>query len=92
MTIDAVMLKLLTYDNSTIYRSNLMTMDNDAKSCYDRILISLTMLASRRLGMPASVARAHAATLPNMLHKIQTSHGVLDESYSALQELELGRP
>jgi hypothetical protein len=46
MAIDAVMLKLLRYDNSRIYRSNLMTMDNDAKSCYDRILISLAMLAS----------------------------------------------
>jgi hypothetical protein len=44
MAIDAVMLKLLTYDNSRAYRSNLMTMDNDAKSCYDRILISLAML------------------------------------------------
>jgi hypothetical protein len=67
-----------------------MTMDNDAKSCYDRILISLAMLASRRLGMPASVARAHAETLRNMLHKIRTSHGVSDESYSALRELLCG--
>ena len=56
MVIDVIMLKLLTYDNSRIYRSNLMTMDNDAKSCYDQIMISLAMLASQRLGMPALVA------------------------------------
>ena len=86
MAIDAVMLKLLTYDNSRTYRSNLMTMDNDAKSCYDRIIISLAMLASRRLGMPATVARAHAETLRNMLHRIRTSHGVSDEAYSAFRE------
>jgi hypothetical protein len=86
MAIDAVMLKLLTYDNSKTYRSDLMTMDNDAKSCYDRILISLAMLASRRLGMPASVARTHANTLRNMLHRIRTSNGVSDEAYSALRE------
>ena len=33
MAIDAVMLKLLSYDNSRTYRSDLMTMDNDAKMC-----------------------------------------------------------
>jgi hypothetical protein len=91
MAIDAVMLKLLTYDNSRIYHTiNLMTMDNDAKSCYDRILISLAMLASRRLGMPTSVAQTHPETLRNMIHKICTSHGVSDESYSALRELLCG--
>jgi len=84
MAIDAVMLKLLTYELSRLYKSDLVTMDNDAKSCYDRIIISLAMLASRRLGMPVTVARAHAATLRNMLHKIRTSHGISSATYSAL--------
>jgi hypothetical protein len=92
MAIDAVMLKLSTCDNSGACRSNLMTMDNDAKSCCHRMLMSLAMLsASRRLaGMPASVARACAKTLQNMLHKTRTSHGVSDESHSALRELLCG--
>jgi hypothetical protein len=88
MAIDAHI--LLTYDNSRIYGSNLMTMDNDAKSCYDCILISLAMLASCPLGLPATVARAHSETLRNMLHRVRTSRGVSDESYSALQELLCG--
>jgi hypothetical protein len=86
MAIDAVMLKVLTYDNSRTYRSDLLTMDNDANSCYNRILISLAMLPSRRLGMLASVSRSHALTLQNMLHRLRTSHGVSDDAYSALRE------
>jgi len=90
MANDAVLLKLMSYDLSRVLKSNLATMDNDAKSCYDRIIIALGMLASRRLGMPASVARVHAETLRNMLHKIRTSHGVSKEAYSALQDLLCG--
>jgi hypothetical protein len=88
MAIDAVMLKLLTYYNSNTYSSDTMTIDNDTKSCYDRILILLAMLASHRLGMPASVARrAYANTLRNMVHRILTSNRrVSDEAYSALRE------
>ncbi len=51
-TNDAVLLKRLTYDITRIFRSNLGTLHNDAKSCYDRIINGLAMMAARRLGMP----------------------------------------
>jgi hypothetical protein len=87
MAIDAIMLRrLVTYDNSCSYKSDLLTKDNDAKSYYDQILILLAMLASCRLRMPASVANTHAHTLHNMLHGLRTSHRVSDEAYSALRE------
>jgi len=84
MAIDAVMLKLVSYDLSRALKKDMVSMDNDAKSCYDRIVIPLAMLASRRLGVPKTVARAHAETLRNMLHRIRTSHGVSEAAYSAL--------
>ena len=60
---DAVLLKRLTYDLSRILRSNLGTFDNDAKSCYDRIINSIAMLAAKRLGMPDTVIATHAGIL-----------------------------
>jgi hypothetical protein len=75
---DAVLLKKLTYDLSRILRSNLGTFDNDAKSCYDRIVNGIAMLAARRLGMPESVVAAHAATLRLMQYCIKTMYGLSD--------------
>lgn len=49
--LDPSMLKRLTYDLTRILRCNLGTFDNDAKSCYDRIINGFAMLASQRLGM-----------------------------------------
>ena len=60
---DAVMLKRLTYDLTRILRSNLGTFDNDAKSCYDRIVNSVAMIAARRLGMPEAAVCTHATIL-----------------------------
>jgi hypothetical protein len=73
---DAVLLKRLTYDITRILRSNLGTFDNDAKSCYDRIINGLAMLAARRLGMPDSAIRTHAGVLAQMQYAIKTSYGV----------------
>ncbi len=75
---DAVLLKRLTYDLTRILRTNLGTFDNDAKSCYDRIINSLAMLAAQRLGMPASAIATHSGVLKAMQYKIKTSFGVSD--------------
>ena len=73
---DAVLLKRLTYDLSRLLRSNLGTFDNDAKSCYDRVINGLAMLAARRLGMPDAAIRTHAGVLSSMRYLIKTSYGV----------------
>jgi hypothetical protein len=48
--IDIAQRKALTYLYTRITKNCLATIDNDAKSCYDRIIASL--IASRALGMP----------------------------------------
>ncbi len=57
---DIVLLKRLTYNMSQQTQSNLGTFDNDAKSCYDRIVSSVAMLLACRLGMPAEPIQTHA--------------------------------
>jgi hypothetical protein len=56
---DAVLLKQLTYDLSRVLKTNLGTFDNDAKSCYDRIINGIAMVAARRLGMPQQPVATH---------------------------------
>ena len=73
---DAVLLKRLTYDLSCILRSNLRTFDNDAKSCYDRIIKnSIAMLAAKRLGMPDTVIDTHAGILWALQYSVKTMFG-----------------
>jgi hypothetical protein len=79
---DAVMLKKLSYDLSRILRTNMGTFDNDAKSCYDRIINGLAMLAARRLGMPTTMVATHAGVLSQLKYTVKTTYGI-SERYIA---------
>ena len=61
---DVVLLKRITYDLTRQLRTNLGTFDNDAKSCYDRIINGLAMIVSRRLGMPSPAVSTHSQVWP----------------------------
>jgi hypothetical protein len=84
MANDAVLLKRLTYDLTRITKSNLGTFDNDAKSCYDRIVNGLAMLAARNVGMPLPAVQTHAGVLAAMRYTIKTSFGTLNPKYAIL--------
>ena len=81
---DAVLLKRLTYDLSRILRTNLGTFDNDAKSCYDRIVNSVAMLAAKRLGMPDPALTTHAGILWAMKYSIKTMLGISEGYYQSI--------
>jgi hypothetical protein len=53
---NAVHMKTLMYDLTRILRLSLITFDNDATGCFDRIIVSLAMIAALRLRMPRSAA------------------------------------
>jgi hypothetical protein len=77
---NAVLLKRLTYDLS---RSNLGTFDNDAKSCYNRIINSIAMLAAKRLGMPDTVIATHAGILWALQYSVKTMFGISEGFYKS---------
>jgi hypothetical protein len=54
------------YLYSTLTRTGIATMDNDAKSCYDRIICNLAMIISQYIGAPAAAAKMQTATLKKM--------------------------
>jgi hypothetical protein len=69
-------MKTLTYDLTRILRLSLIMFDNDATGCFDRIIISLAMIAALRLGMPRSGARMHLSVLLYMKYFVKTAHGI----------------
>ncbi len=52
--------------------------NNEATGCFDRIIVSLAMIAAMRLGLPWSVCHMHASILKHMKYFIKTAHGISD--------------
>ena len=48
---------------------------NDAKSCYDRMVHSIVMIAYRHLGVPHPPVESMLQSIQNMTHIIRTSFG-----------------
>jgi hypothetical protein len=49
---------------------------NDAKSCYDRIIKTLAMIACMAVGLPLAAAIMHNITHNSMHHRIKSRHGL----------------
>ena len=59
-----------------------MKFDNDASSCYDRILPQLAAIAGRRQGLPSSVVQVNIATLKQARYRLRTALGVSKQHYT----------
>jgi len=90
MCSDVVLLKHFTYLFSHLTKTTLGTFDNDAKSCYDRIIVSLAMLISRIMGMSRNASETHAEFLRQAEYHLKTKLGVSDEFYSNLMAIIYG--
>jgi hypothetical protein len=62
-SIDVVIQKEMMYLYATLTRTGLATMDNYAKSCYDRIICNMAMIVLQYFGMPKAAAAMHGETL-----------------------------
>lgn len=88
-TIDALILKELTYDLANLTRTSLATFDNDAQGCYDRVPCTLAMLASRRLGADKTICRLQADNLQNISHRLKTAYGISTSTYRSTDTFEI---
>ena len=73
--IDHALNKRLFYDIIRQTRKPGSLCSNDAKSCYDRVLHSITMLAFRRLGFPIPPVECMLRCIQQMKHHIRTTFG-----------------
>ena len=59
--------------------------DNDAKACYDRVVMNLAFIASQHLGMPAHICHWYAQVLNQACYHIQLPMITSDDCYSHTQ-------
>ena len=83
--IDHALNKRLFYDIIRQTRKPGALCSNDAKSCYDRVLHSITMLAFRRLGFPIPPVECMLRCIQEMKHHIRTTYGDSQSSFSSHQ-------
>jgi hypothetical protein len=67
-------------------KTNSIVFDNDAKGCYDRIIIGIAHLSIRRLGYSKNSVKMLGKLWEQLEHHIITGFGVSDISYSSTVE------
>ena len=73
--------KVLTADLVRARRVPTILIFNDAKSCYDRIVLWIATLALGRLGAPKEAVLEMTATLQNAKHRVCTAFGDSTSTY-----------
>ena len=73
--------KRLTLDISRQTKTKCIYIANDAKSCYDRILMMVTYITMRNFGIPKAAAWSSIATLATMTMRIKTVYGISELEY-----------
>ena len=87
----ALLLKSLSYDYIRCSCLNAVIFNNDAKACFVRIIPSIGLMATERLGIPPTTSACMLATIQGMNFYIQTAHSVSPGFFtSTLSALILG--
>ena len=90
MAISMVLLKHLSYDIIRQARMNACMFDNDATTCYDRIIPSLAMLKCQHTGTPHPAINVVLKFLQCARYHVRTAYGISTETFSNLIDYILG--
>jgi hypothetical protein len=82
-TEEALIHKILSYEISRLTRTPLGTLDNDAKACYDRIIMLFALLLCQKHGVPLSACKLSAKALIAAKYAIKTGFGISKVTYSS---------
>ena len=80
--------KRLTIDIARQSKVPAVYITNDAKACYDRILLMVAYLTMRHMGIPSLAAKSSITTLVEMPRKIKTVYGESELSYGTKLETD----
>ena len=72
---DAALSKELTYGLARLTRTSLASFDNDAKSCYDRVVMNLALIICQRLGSSKAAADWIGSSTKALRNYVKTGHG-----------------
>ena len=84
--IDPVLIEELQLELSRVTRKTMLQTNYDACACYDRIIPSMAMIASRKFGVPLPVTQLNASTLEGANYHVRTDLGLAPTGYSHCQE------
>ena len=85
-SIDAILLKRLSYDGLALLRQSAIIFNNDCKAAFDRMIPSVGGIALRRLGASTNVVSTLLQTLQRMKYQVRTSLGLSDQANSILYD------
>jgi exonuclease III len=89
---DVLVRKHATLSVLRLSRSNAVFLDNDAKSCYDRIVMLMASLCCQSIGMDKKACRLFLKTLDSARYHVKTQLGVSQEFYSTTREETMHGP
>ena len=78
---EPVFIEEMENEISRASRKSLVKFDNDATSCYDRILAAIASITSRKFGLHKNVAFVMARNLEDARYKLKTALGVSESFY-----------
>ncbi|KAI2490869.1 hypothetical protein MHU86_23692 [Fragilaria crotonensis] len=87
--IDPVFIEELQCEISRATRKPVVLTNYDATACYDRIIPSVGMLASRKFGVPYSVTQTNATTLEKAEYRVRTELGLAPTGYTHSTEMPI---
>ena len=80
--IEHALKKRLTINIARQSKTPVVYVANDAKSCYDRILLMVANLTMRHMGVPESAAISSIETLVRMRRTVKTVFGESNDNYA----------
>lgn len=80
-SIEQAVNKRMTLDILRQSRTPAIYIANNAKACYDRILLMIAYITLRNYGIPPKVAKSSIDTILRMKHYIRTSYGDSEDYY-----------
>lgn len=82
--IDAVMLKLLTFESARMQKCTLATIQHDMTAHFDRMYTATTSVTGRKYGVEENIILCINKTIAQLRRNVETALGVSDEQYLQL--------
>jgi len=89
MSISAVLNKVLSFDIARMLKVTMVSEENDAIGCYDRVMPQKVSLYLQRMGVLVVVLMSVCLNFEDAYHYIKTAHGYSKETYRSTKAVPL---
>lgn len=85
-SVDAAMLKLLTFECSRLTRSTVGMIQHDMAAHFDRMYPEMTSIYASRYGVDENILRSIGGTIRKLRRNVETALGISKEAYSQTED------